>query len=54
MNADVGQREKHLKTCVAGFRADFNLAPVLLHNSQGSVESEPCTPLCSQLLGVTS
>src|SRR5947207_13924181 len=37
------QREPHLETCVPRFRADFNSAPVLLHNPQGGVESEPCT-----------
>src|SRR5215472_9643751 len=39
----VGQRKPYLKTGVAGFRADFDRAPVLLHDSQGGIESESCT-----------
>ena len=30
-----------MKTRVAGFRADLNIAPVLLHNSLNRVEAEP-------------
>src|ERR1700680_3462455 len=37
------QREPHLKARVAGFRADLNVAPMLLHNSLNGVETEPCT-----------
>src|SRR5438093_11761529 len=36
-------REPHWRTRVAGWRADLNRAPVLRHNSQSRVESEPCT-----------
>src|ERR1700680_3770813 len=37
------QREPHLKARVAGFRADLNVPPVLLHNSLNGVEAEPRT-----------
>src|ERR1700730_2211225 len=39
----VRQREPYLESCVAGFRADLNIAPVLLHNSLNRVEAKPCS-----------
>src|SRR5271166_6445208 len=34
------QRQPYLKTCVAGFRIDLNVAAVFLHNSLHRVEAE--------------
>src|SRR5690349_3532852 len=39
----IGQRKPDLKTCVAGFRGDLNIASVLPHNSLYSVQAESCS-----------
>src|SRR5271156_3124919 len=39
----VRRGKPHLKTCVAGFRADSNTAPVLLHDTLNRIEAKART-----------